>query len=1080
MNRCVNRTSSNLVNKCIRFPLAVLLTVLLTVLGGSMNIAEVNAAEGLREQLAAAGVQGGLVVHLDCGDGQRTDQLLLSDRFLVQGLARSADDVMRGRKYLTSLGLGRRVTVRQYNGVDLPYADNLVTAIVAEGPTDVTGEELLRVLAPHGVALINGERLTKPWPADIDQWTHFLHGPDNNAVARDRVVNAPRSIQWVSSPRWGRSHEELASMSSAVSAQGRVFFIVDEAPLATIRFTGNWKLVARDAFNGVLLWKHGIPHWVDHLRHFRSGPAHLSRRLVAVGETVYVTLGLDAPVTALDAATGKVLRVYEGTENTEEILVQDHTLYLVVGSSEVHRTGEGLFRRGEPKPTDFRYITAIDAKTGQPLWKREFGKDDFLLPLTLCVRDDRVVYQSTAGVTCLDASSGVEQWHADRRTPERRMAFSAPTVVMADGVVLVADRDISKKDPPAHGSIQWGVNGWSEPGFPRKGKSSLRAYRLQDGEQIWSVPCGEGYNSPVDVFVIGSDVWVGSNFRSYDLKTGEAHEPITWKVGNVAMAHHRCYRDKASENFIFTGRSGIEVVDVKSGWVGNNSWVRGTCQYGIMPANGMLYAPPDACACVPKVKLSGFFAVAPKRDWDLNSVQADNRLQKGPAFGDHPVKESNSKSTPWPMYRHDAARSGAAQTGLPDDIKLRWRVDLGGKLTQPVSVGSRLFVAATDAHTLFALDAASGNQLWSYTTGGRIDSAPTIYQGLVLFGCADGWVYACRASDGLLAWRFRTAPLDRQICAFGQLESVWPTHGSVLVQNKTLYVTAGRSTYLDGGIVLYRLDPLTGQQLSRTVVADIDPKTDKQTGAEDRKLYGFDMAGATTDILSGNGDSVFMKHLHFNASGKEVERNKPHLFSITGFLVEDWFVRTYWLLGTDVGAGWGGWAKAAKTAISGRILCYDDELVFGYGRKAIEGARTGHRANDYRLFCARRLGDATPIEADKQRKRRGKDVRDSAIWTDDQSIMVRAMVLAGDKLVLAGPPSLKPYKSNPLRFVNETEALATFRGEKGVHMEVRSAADGSVLADFELESMPVFDGMSAADNKLFLALKNGQVVCYGK
>ena len=89
------------------------------------------------------------------------------------------------------------------------------------------------------------------------------------------------------------------------------------------------------------------------------------------------------------------------------------------------------------------------------------------------------------------------------------------------------------------------------------------------------------------------------------------------------------------------------------------------------------------------------------------------------------------------------------------------------------------------------------------------------------------------------------------------------------------------------------------------------------------------------------------------------------------------------------------------------------------------------------------------------------------------------MVLAGDKLVLAGPPSLRPYKSNPLRFVNEADALATFRGEKGVQLQIRSAKTGTILSQFELESMPAFDGMSAAAGKLFLVLKNGQVVCYG-
>jgi hypothetical protein len=49
----------------------------------------------------------------------------------------------------------------------------------------------------------------------------------------------------------------------------------DEAPLASIRFVGDWQLVTRDAFDGTLLWKRPLGAWVDHLRHFRSGPAHL-------------------------------------------------------------------------------------------------------------------------------------------------------------------------------------------------------------------------------------------------------------------------------------------------------------------------------------------------------------------------------------------------------------------------------------------------------------------------------------------------------------------------------------------------------------------------------------------------------------------------------------------------------------------------------------------------------------------------------------------------------------------------------------------------------------------------------------
>jgi len=31
----------------------------------------------------------------------------------------------------------------------------------------------------------------------------------------------------------------------------------------------------------------------------------------------------------------------------------------------------------------------------------------------------------------------------------------------------------------------------------------------------------------------------------------------------------------------------------------------------------------------------------------------------------------------------------------------------------------------------------------------------------------------------------------------------------------------------------------------------------------------------------------------------------------------------------------------------------------------------------------------------------------------------------------------------------------------------------------KLDSIPIFDGMAAADGKLFLSLKNGELACYG-
>ena len=42
-------------------------------------------------------------------------------------------------------------------------------------------------------------------------------------------------------------------------------------------------------------------------------------------------------------------------------------------------------------------------------------------------------------------------------------------------------------------------------------------------------------------------------------------------------------------------RNGVDFVDLESGDVDINKWVRGMCQYGIMPANGLLYAPTHPC-----------------------------------------------------------------------------------------------------------------------------------------------------------------------------------------------------------------------------------------------------------------------------------------------------------------------------------------------------------------------------------------------------------------------------------------------------------------------------------------------------
>ena len=88
------------------------------------------------------------------------------------------------------------------------------------------------------------------------------------------------------------------------------------------------------------------------------------------------------------------------------------------------------------------------------------------------------------------------------------------------------------------------------------------------------------------------------------------------------------------------------------------------------------------------------------------------------------------------------------------------------------------------------------------------------------------------------------------------------------------------------------------------------------------------------------------------------------------------------------------------------------------------------------------------------------------------------MVLTSDKLIVAGPPDLRKKEAGILAYSNEEEALASFRGERGVKLRVVSTTDGKTLSEQNLEAMPVFDGMSAAHGRVFVSLKNGEVQCY--
>ena len=55
-----------------------------------------------RQILEATGIQGGLIVHIGCGDGKLTAALGAGDSYLVHGLDINPKNVEMARKYINS------------------------------------------------------------------------------------------------------------------------------------------------------------------------------------------------------------------------------------------------------------------------------------------------------------------------------------------------------------------------------------------------------------------------------------------------------------------------------------------------------------------------------------------------------------------------------------------------------------------------------------------------------------------------------------------------------------------------------------------------------------------------------------------------------------------------------------------------------------------------------------------------------------------------------------------------------------------------------------------------------------------
>lgn len=1009
------------------------LSLLCVFLTSPVMAANKSAADlAAKEILSIPTVRPQIAAVIGCHDAALPIALARGGVEFVHALTADTGEVQPARRIALQAGFAAQVTVDFTLGTNLPYADDILNVEIIDNypalrQRGVSLDEMMRVLAPYNTLVFGGIEdkdalrhelaqaglppdalhqqgqwlwLVKPLPATMDEWPSRYHDAGHGRVSHDQLVAPATGFRWLQGPVWP-SHNSRTLAQEVVAGNGRSYYVERDDAMSPIA-----DLVARDAFNGTFLWSRPIGMLLTHL----MGVDGLedTELVSAYGDQVYTRLSLNGPVAALNAANGNVR--WESK---------------VCGT---FRCSDGLLI---VRTARNRWVS-LNPVTGAEL--RHYAVLDSYIDADALAADGRLIVVEAGQAEIANAQHGDDPvWRKALFKQEIPARGSLVCFDLKSGAILWKKPNIGEGQPY-----------WLEHGLlmTRNHGGSMSLFDMRDGAYRWSQTMGTKLYGWPAAFYMKDTIWgygKTSWYQNYDPLTG-----AVLKVdGGRWKEFGRCGADVATDRWIL-GQE-MQITDLADGQTYDQFFTRGDCGTSYIPAYGLLFNHGHGCACSDYIRgIQGVVCTPPPNP----AAVVDPTCEHGPAFGQAPA---GADATPddWPTYRHDAFRGGGCLTPVAAAATARWSLALAAPLSAPVVMDNVVYLACIDQHRVVAVDGRTGNLIWNYLAGGRIDTPPTIYHGLALFGCRDGWLYALRASDGELVWRVRLAPLDRLISVRGQLESAWPLFGAVLVDHDVIWATAGIHGDADGGVWAATLDPTDGHVLwhenlhgfppyrtqssvrlieARGKIPD-DP-TEAKMAAADQKLVSGGLGYAfANDVLISNGKTVFL-----GALGLDAVTHKA---------------------GPPVGqAIYTAGVSMPVDTMDYHPISYGHPLQWAYAGKAAGPAWMRNTAS--------LRGNLIVLSANASYTVNYPNRINAPHWSvaiPGQGLVVKALVAAGDRLVVA---------------CRVTGAAASPSGE----IRILSAADGLELGRMALPAPPRFDAMAVGSGDLLVSLEDGQLFCF--
>ena len=191
----------------------------------------------------------------------------------------------------------------------------------------------------------------------------------------------------------------------------------------------------------------------------------------------------------------------------------------------------------------------------------------------------------------------------------------------------------------------------------------------------------------------------------------------------------------------------------------------------------------------------------------------------------------------WPTYQHDYARTGVARESLLAPFtdgwvhrsrhapRPAWRgeakwdgwnkvYDLKSRQIfdyayHPVIADGLLYYGSSADDKIYCLDAATGEQRWTFFTEGPVRLAPTIAEARVFVGSDDGHAYCLDAKSGKLIWKTQLGPRDYRIPGNSRIISRWPLRTGIIVIGDLAYCAAGM--FPSEGVLITAIEADTGK-----------------------------------------------------------------------------------------------------------------------------------------------------------------------------------------------------------------------------------------------------------------------------